>query len=132
MKKLALLSIATMLASCAAAPNRIAPAQVSAAPYQSWSCGQLVDESIRLDASYQVIAKAQLETRHRDKVGVFWLGLPLSSMHGSNHAKEVAEIKGEQVAVQHTIETRGCDVSSATALNTAGMKPLNEWQSKPQ
>ena len=109
--------LAVSLAACATAPEDIAPAYVSNMQYQAWTCEQMAAESGRLaSASYSTqLSKA----RSNVSVGVILLGLPVSSLSGSNVAPEIARLKGEQVAMQQ-----------AQALKNCGA--VNPWLTRPQ
>lgn len=97
-----------MLAGCAKAPESIAPSYVSEIPYQSYSCQQLGQERARLQAAYAVAAEAQEGARTGDALGVIFLGIPTSSLSGGNIAPEIANLKGQMVAVDRTIIAKNC------------------------
>jgi hypothetical protein len=101
-------SAALILGACAKAPESIAPSYVSEVQYQSYTCVQLGQEKARLEQAYTVTAKAQNDARTGDAWGVFLLGMPTSSLSGGNVAAEVASLKGQMVAVDKTIITKGC------------------------
>lgn len=97
-----------ILSACATAPEAIAPAYISDVTYQSWSCEQLSQEMGRLNAAYTNVADQQHKARNNDTVGVILLGLPVSSLSGSNVAAQVASVKGNQVAVEHASTLKNC------------------------
>lgn len=97
-----------MLSGCAVAPASIQPSYVSEVPYQSYTCTQLGQESQRLDAALATASKQQENARSGDTVGVLLLGLPVSSLSGANIAPEIANLKGQQIAVQKSIITKKC------------------------
>jgi hypothetical protein len=109
MKKTVMACAAVMLiAGCAARPENIPPAYVSTLSYQSLTCQQLAEESARVDTAYAEAAKKQTHARHEDTVAVALVGLPLGSMTGRNVATEVANLKGQQVAIHQTETQRNC------------------------
>lgn len=105
---IAIVAVAVLLAGCAKAPSAIAPSYVSAVPYESYSCRQLGEERSRLQAAYTVAAKQQEDARTGDVVGVIFLGLPTSTLSGGNIAPQIANLKGQMVAVDQTIIAKNC------------------------
>jgi hypothetical protein len=101
-------AVAAILAGCAATPESIAPAYVSEVTYQNWSCQQLSEETMRLNAAYQVAAQEQHHARTNDTVGVLLLGLPVASLSGGNVAPQVASLKGNQAAVERAMTLKNC------------------------
>lgn len=97
-----------LLAACAKSPDSISASYVSEVGYQSWSCQQLGEEQLRLSAAYATAAAQQEKARTNDAVGVFLIGLPVSSMSGDNIAPEIARLKGEQEAVRRAGITKNC------------------------
>ncbi len=99
---------ALMLTGCAKKPEAIAPAYVSHMQYMSYNCPQLASEAARLDAALAQVSQAQRNARSGDVAGVILLGLPVSSMSGSNVSDQVASVKGQQVAVQQAMNLQNC------------------------
>lgn len=92
---------AALIASgCAQSPESVQPAYSSEVPYMSWSCEQLGQEGANLSQALAQASKQQEDARTGDTVGVIFLGLPVSSMSGSNVAPEIARLKGEINAVR--------------------------------
>jgi len=96
------------LAGCAQSPESIQPAYVSAATYSEWSCPQLAEESGHLQTALSQASQQQDDTRTGDTLGVLFLGLPVSSMSGSNVAPEVARLKGTINAVHEAQIKHNC------------------------
>ena len=94
--------------SCAAKPESIAPAYISEMSYRDWTCEQLAQEQLRLAAALSAACDAQRRARANDTVGVIFLGLPVSSLSGSNMASEVARLKGELQALQIAATRKNC------------------------
>jgi hypothetical protein len=101
-------SIAAMLCGCAALPENIAPNYVNAANYQNWTCQQLGNEEVRLNSNYLVMAQEQRSTRRSDAWGVVLVGLPIGSIAGGRVTKEVADLKGQLIAVHNMQKQKGC------------------------
>lgn len=100
--------LAGLLAGCAKKPEAIAPAYVSHMQYMSYNCPQLASEAARLDAALAQVSQAQRNARSGDVAGVILLGLPVSSMSGSNVSDQVASVIGQQVAVQQAMNLQNC------------------------
>ena len=103
-----LVSIVVLLCGCAAKPESIAPSYVSPVGYLNWDCEQLAGEQGRLVASLATASDAQRQARSNDTVGVIFLGLPVSSLSGSNQASNIARLKGELEALQKAIIEKKC------------------------
>jgi hypothetical protein len=98
----------TGLSGCAVAPESIAPSYVSEVPYDSYTCPQLSEEFTRVSEALAVASKQQSDARTGDTVGVILLGLPVSSLSGSNVASQVASLKGQEAAVQQASIKKNC------------------------
>ena len=103
----ALLLLATIIAGCATAPENIAPAYVSHMAYMQFTLEQLGQEETRLQAAVSTSSDAQRKARSNDTMGVIFLGLPVSSLSGSNQASNLARLIGELEAVQKAIILKG-------------------------
>lgn len=96
------------LVGCAAKPESIPPAYVSQITYSNLSCQQLGQEQGRLIRALSTASDAQRQARSNDVAGVILLGLPVSSLSGSNQASNIGRLKGELEAVQKTMISKGC------------------------
>lgn len=108
-----------MLAGCAAKPETIAPAYVSTIPYETWTCAQLASEAQHIEGAMTAAYAQQNQARTNDAVGVFFIGLPVSSMSGGNIAPQIATLKGQQEAVRQTMQKNGCGAPAKQAKPTS-------------
>jgi hypothetical protein len=122
MRKSAILAATVLVAGCAAKPESIQASYVSEVTYQHWTCQQLAEETLRLNAAYATAAKQQNQARGNDIAGVILIGLPVSSMSGGNVAPEIARLKGEQEAVRKAMITKNCSEQPAPVQTTAPAK----------
>jgi len=76
-------ALALFVTGCATHPDRIKPAAYSGQPCTAADRTRLAE-----------LSAEQKRTASKDAAGVFWLGLPVGSMSGKNHAKEIARLKG--------------------------------------
>jgi hypothetical protein len=115
MKKLMILFVVFCFAGCATAPEKIAPVHISDTRYADLSCEQLELEQSRLVSALTSATEAQRKTRENDIAGVIFLGLPVSSMSGSDRGAEVAKLKGELEAVQRAGDLKNCSLPPVAA-----------------
>lgn len=105
---IAVLTVAVFLSGCAKRPETIAAAYVSELTYLNLSCSQLVEEQSRLSIAYTQAAQSQTDAANSDVVGVILIGIPVSTLSGSNIASQVANLKGQQEAVRKAMQTKKC------------------------
>jgi hypothetical protein len=99
-----------LVVGCAARPESIAPAYISEMTYKDWTCEELAQERLRLAAALSTACDAQRQARDNDTVGVILIGLPVSSLSGSNMAAEIARLKGELQALQKMATLKDCNL----------------------
>lgn len=107
---ISILPLALVLTACASAPEDIAPINVSINQYAGLSCSQLIGEKAQLDAGLVALSAQQRNAQTGDAMGVFLLGLPISSMTGSDKETEIAYTKGKQLAVGQQLQIKRCSV----------------------
>ena len=101
--------------ACAKSPDSIAPSYISEVSYQGYTCGQLADESLRLNSALATASVQQEKARTNDTVGVLLIGLPVSSLSGDNIAPEIGRLKGEQEAVRKASMIKRCSAGPTPA-----------------
>lgn len=117
---LALLSMAVGLSACATNPDEIEAAYVSPTLYMSLSCNQLREEAIRVSNAAAVAVGAQEEQVAQDAVAMgvglvlFWPALFFVRGGGTTEA-EVAQLRGEMVAIEQVSDQKGCGITFDTA-----------------
>lgn len=104
------LALIGLLAACAAKPEDIQSAYISPTTYQGWSCQQLQAEAVRIDNALTRASALQTKARSNDTAGVILLGLPVSSLAGSNVAPQIADLKGRKEVIEQTQVQRNCIV----------------------
>ena len=107
-KSISIVIITIVLIGCAAKPESIPPSYVSHMGYMDFDCQQLGAEQQRLVAALSTASDAQRQARSNDTAGVILLGLPVSSLSGSNQASNIGRLKGELEAVQKAMIAKGC------------------------
>jgi len=93
---LIILPAVLFLAGCAQKPEAIQPAYISHLAYMDYTCEQLASEQTRLVHALSTSSDAIL------------LGLPVSSLSGSNQASNIARLKGELEALQKAMVLKDC------------------------
>ena len=105
MKKTLAIAFAALLSACAPSPDAIAPVSMGNA-YATVGCGQaramLSQEQQRLAA----LSSQQRSAATGDALGVFLIGVPMSSLTGGDKSGEIAASKGKVDAL--TARLAGC------------------------
>ena len=107
MKKLAFLAL-VLATACAKQPDQIAAADIGPNPYMNYSCSKLSAEKLKLEQALETLSAEQKNAAAGDAVGVFLLGLPVSSMSGNDKETAIAVAKGRIHAVDTRREARKC------------------------
>jgi len=86
-------------------PSEITPAYVPESQYQSQNCQQLDADRQDMYRRKSMLETAQTQRRHSNKVQAFWVGFGNGDGVG---ASELAQVKGEILAVEKQRELKGC------------------------
>ena len=97
--------LAACLAACAPHASEIAPAPISDARYDGWSCEKLKKEQAFVDTSLVRVSGDKDSAANRDALMVFLIGVPTS---GGGVKSQVADLKGQQVALHPAMLEHGC------------------------
>ncbi|MEW9808725.1 hypothetical protein [Mesorhizobium marinum] len=97
-----------LLAGCAKRPDAITPMSMPANAYSGLSCAQLASEHQKSSAALTTVSQAQNNAATGDAVGVFLIGVPMSSTFGGDQEGKVAQHKGEIVAIEAMQKNKGC------------------------
>lgn len=103
-----LAALALALAGCAKNPDAIAPITMPANAYGGLTCEQLAAEHQRSSAALAAVSEQQKQAATGDAVGVFLLGVPVSSLSGADKEGLVALHKGEIVAIEGAMRSQQC------------------------
>jgi hypothetical protein len=108
-----LLVCGVMVSGCASKSADIAPAYISPVGYQNYSCQQLQQEAQGVSQRAAVASGQQDRARKNDQVktavGVvlFWPAILFNEGDGAK-ANEVANLKGQMVAIQQAAVQKNC------------------------
>ena len=97
---------ALTLAACAKSPDAIAPVSMGNA-FDGMSCQQAAQS---LSAERQSLAALEAKQRSAatgDALGVFLIGVPVSSLTGSNVEGQIAASKGKALALEARLASCG-------------------------
>lgn len=96
------------LAACASRPDAIRPVDIPVAAYSGNDCKALAAELLKEQNNLTIVSKQQNSAATGDAVGVFLVGVPLSSTLGGDKEGEVAVAKGKVLAIENAIKAKGC------------------------
>ncbi len=102
------LGLLVALAACAKSPDEIAAIQVAGDPYSQYSCQQLKQERLNVAQQLEVASAQQENAAAGDAMGVFLLGLPLSSMSGGDKEALIGVAKGRIQALDRRLVAKSC------------------------
>ncbi|MDI6025605.1 hypothetical protein QBK99_05230 [Corticibacterium sp. UT-5YL-CI-8] len=103
-----MLAAALALNACAKRPDAIVPVDIPMAAYGNLDCAGLAQELIKERNALTSLSKQQHEAATGDAVGVFLVGVPMSSTLGGDKEGQVAVSKGKVNAMESSIKAKGC------------------------
>lgn len=95
---------ALMLSGCASRASSIAPVAVSSNDYAKLGCEQARAELVTARAKENALARKQNNAATADAASVFLVLLPLGSVFGADVEGELAQAKGETLALERHIK----------------------------
>jgi hypothetical protein len=99
---------AALLAACATPPEKIAAASIPTGSYATLDCAALAAEQAKNETELAAVSKQQNEAVMGDAVGVFLIGVPMTSAMGGDKETEVAVAKGKIEGVKAERIRKGC------------------------
>lgn len=113
--KIMMLALALAVSACAKRPDAIVPADIPMAAYTHFSCDQLAQEYLKEQTNLATVSKAQSDAATGDAVGVFLVGVPMSSTFGGDKEGQVAVAKGKVQAIQSAMTSKSCNIPPSPA-----------------
>ncbi len=101
-------ALAATLAACAKRPDAIAPVATTMAAYASLSCAELARAEEGEAKALAVLSDQQNSAATGDAVGVFLIGVPVSTVAGGDKAGEIAASKGRLEAMRQAATAKRC------------------------
>ena len=123
MKVIAAMAAAAILTACAIAPDRIAARTPDAGRYEGMTCAQLAAERTGVATSLASAEAAGRRTRVVDSVGVAVLFLPVVSLFGGNHERQIGALKGERGALDAQLAQNRCFATPQAADTPLATNP---------
>lgn len=104
-------ALAAVLAvsSCAKRPDAIVPVDIPMAAYSNQSCQGLAQELMKEQNTLTSLSKQQHDAATGDAMGVFLIGVPMSSTFGGDKEGQVAVSKGKVTAIESSLKAKGCN-----------------------
>ena len=99
------IALSSLLVGCAPYARDISPAPISTARYDGWDCPKLQKEKAFIDEALTRVSADQDGAADHDALMVFLIGVPTS---GGGVKGQVADLKGQQVALHEALLDRGC------------------------
>lgn len=106
--KYTILATGLLLSACATAPENIAAANLSSNAFMGQSCAALGTNLVATNQKLENLSASQRSAASGDALGVFFIGLPISSMSGGDKEADIAIAKAELQQIQTAISTNGC------------------------
>lgn len=96
------------LSGCAKRPDAIVPVDIPIAAYANLDCKQIADEIVKENGNLAALSKAQNDAATGDAVGVFLIGVPMSSVVGGDKEGQIAVTKGKVLSLDSASKAKGC------------------------
>lgn len=95
-----------LVGGCATRANSVAPVAVSSTDYAGVDCARLREQLVQARASEEALRKKQNNAAVADAAGVFLFLIPVGSIFGADVQGQLAQAKGETLAIERAISTR--------------------------
>jgi hypothetical protein len=99
---------ASFISGCAQKPENISAIAVSGDPYRGYSCSNLRSEKLKITQELERVSADQRKAADGDALGVFLLGLPISSMSGNDKEATIAVAKGRVQELDRKLLQKRC------------------------
>lgn len=96
------------LCSCAKQPENIAAADIGTNAYRGFSCSQMSEAKLKYGQALANLSSQQKDAAAGDAIGVFLIGLPLSSISGNDRETQIAVTKGHIQAIELEMARKNC------------------------
>jgi hypothetical protein len=94
---------AVVVAGCAGRASSVAPVAVPSSNYAGLSCADTRTMLAQKQATMNALVRDQNNAATGDAVGVFFVLLPIGSIFGADVEGELAQAKGEVMALQGAV-----------------------------
>lgn len=100
--------VAIVVSGCAKQPSAIAPATIPFEAYTGLECSRLAADLAAEEANLRTLSAAQSNAATGDAVGVFLVGVPISSVTGGDKEGDIAVSKGKIEAMKAARLKKSC------------------------
>lgn len=107
-QRVCLAVLVTVLSACAKSPGKISPALVTSDIYMSRTCEGLVAETTRIDTDLGTLSASQKKAARADVIALIVVGIPVTWLYKGDKGKQIAQLKGEMLAVEDAALAQGC------------------------
>ncbi len=103
---------ALLLSACATAPDQIAARPGDTSAYRTLSCSELSADAQQTRARLDTLERSQRRTRLIDTIGVALVFLPIGSILGGDHEREIGDLKWRDHMLNRHIDRQQCEGES--------------------
>jgi hypothetical protein len=100
----ALAAVGLLAAGCAGRASSVAPVAIAATDYSRMDCATARAQLATARERVNNLSRAQNNAALADAAGVFLLFIPVGSVFGGDKSGELAQAKGEQLALERHIQ----------------------------
>jgi hypothetical protein len=115
---MAAVAVTALLGGCATRANSVAPVAVASTDYSGMNCTNAREELLVARQKENALVRRQNNAAVADAAGVFLVFLPLGSVFGADVAGELAQAKGETLALERHIRVN-CGESALRGVPAA-------------
>lgn len=98
--------VALSMGACASRASGVAPVAVASSEYSARTCEQLRSDLTAAQTRQTALERKQNDAALADAAGVFLFLVPLGSVVGANVEGDLAQAKGETIAIERSIQAR--------------------------
>lgn len=114
-----LLLASVAITGCASRASSIAPTAVPSANYKGLDCDETKTLLAQKTAEKNALVKSQNDAADEDAVGVFFVLLPVGSISGGDKEGELAQAKGEVLALNGAVSINCKEANTAAAVGSS-------------
>jgi hypothetical protein len=103
------------LTACATGASGVAPVSISSNEYSTLQCQASRQQRDAANARVSELSQKQNNAALLDAAGVFFLLVPVGSVFGQNVKGELAQAKGEAIALQHRTD-QACAAEASNVI----------------
>lgn len=115
--------VAISLSACASPPEKIGAATLPVSTYATLSCQELDVEHRKISGELAISSSAQTNAATGDAVGVFLIGIPVSSAAGGNKEALISLQKGQLQSIELQRANKRCDEPQTPSRPVASRRP---------